>query len=315
MTILVTGGSGFIGSHLCRKLLEKGETVICIDNLFSGQEDHVIQLQHQNPSHFYFIKHNIIFPLKIKQKFLPVKEIYHLACPASPKYYQKDDSFTLDTCYIGTRNILNFALQQNAKILFTSTSEIYGEPLEHPQKEEYRGNVNPVGPRSCYDEGKRVAETLMYSYRKKGVDTKIARIFNTYGPNMRKDDGRVVSTFICQALKNKPMTIYGDGTQTRSFCYISDTVDGLIKLMNSSYQNPVNIGNPANEITMNTLATTIKEMIQSKSPIEFLPLPKNDPTRRCPDITKAKQILDWSPKMNLTKGLIHTIYYFAQSIE
>tara|TARA_B100000427_G_scaffold308028_1_gene295975 strand:+ start:698 stop:1621 length:924 start_codon:yes stop_codon:yes gene_type:complete len=306
MNILITGGAGFIGYHLCKKKLEEGNKVICIDNLNSGQLDninHLIKYQH-----FSFINHNIIKPLIIEQD---IDEIYHLACPASPKYYQLDDKFTLDTCYKGTQNILELALKKNSKVLFTSTSEIYGDPLEHPQTEEYKGNVNTFGSRSCYDEGKRVAETLMYIYKNYGVNIRIVRIFNTYGPNMRLNDGRVITNFISQALENKPITIYGDGNQTRCFCYIDDMIEGICKLMNSDYTKPINLGNPE-EITMNELAIIVKNLTKSHSDIVYTNLPEDDPKRRKPHIYKAKHILNWKPKTNLTQGLIHTIYHYMK---
>ena len=248
MNILITGGAGFIGYHLCKKKLEEGHKVICIDNLHSGQTKNINLLKKYTL--FSFLNKNIIYPLNIDES---IDEIYHLACPASPKYYQLNDKFTLDTCYKGTQNILELALKKNAKILFTSTSEIYGDPLEHPQTEEYKGNVNTIGPRSCYDEGKRVAETLMYVYKNYGVDIRIVRIFNTYGPHMRLNDGRVITNFISQAINNIPITIYGDGKQTRCFCYINDMIKGICKLMDSDYKKPINLGNPE-EITINELA-------------------------------------------------------------
>ena len=307
MSILITGGAGFIGYHLCKKKLEEGKTVICVDNLHSGQSDNINLLMTYTNFSFYNI--NIIFPFNIQED---IAEIYHLACPASPKYYQEDDLYTLDTCYKGTENVLNLALKKNSKVLFTSTSEIYGEPLEHPQNEEYRGNVNTFGPRSCYDEGKRVAESLMYAYKKLGVDIRIVRIFNTYGPNMRINDGRVVTNFISQALSNQPLTIYGDGSQTRSFCYVDNMVDGLIKLMDSDYGEPLNLGNPE-ETTIKELAEMIKELTNSESEIIYKEIPIDDPTRRKPDITKATTILNWYPTTDLTQGLIHTIFYYMNN--
>jgi UDP-glucuronate decarboxylase len=307
MSTLITGGAGFIGYHLCKKKLEEGQTVICVDNLHSGQSDNINLLMTYTNFSFYNI--NIIFPFNIQED---IAEIYHLACPASPKYYQEDDLYTLDTCYKGTENVLNLALKKNSKVLFTSTSEIYGEPLEHPQNEEYRGNVNTFGPRSCYDEGKRVAESLMYAYKKLGVNIRIVRIFNTYGPNMRINDGRVVTNFISQALSNQPLTIYGDGSQTRSFCYVDNLVDGLIKLMDSDYDKPLNLGNPA-ETTIKELAEIIKELTNSESEIIYKEIPIDDPTRRKPDITKATNILNWYPTTDLTQGLIHTIFYYMNN--
>ena len=307
MSILITGGAGFIGYHLCEKKLKEGKTVICVDNLHSGQSNNINLLRKYDNFLFYNI--NIIIPFNIQED---IAEIYHLACPASPKYYQKDDLYTLDTCYKGTENVLNLALKKKSKVLFTSTSEIYGEPLEHPQNEEYRGNVNTFGPRSCYDEGKRVAESLMYAYQKKGVDIRIVRIFNTYGPNMRINDGRVVTNFISQAINNLPITIYGDGSQTRSFCYVDNMVDGLIKLMDSDYNKPLNLGNPE-ETTIAKLAEMIKTLTNSESEIIYKEIPIDDPTRRKPDITKATAILNWYPTTDLTQGLIHTIFYYMNN--
>jgi len=308
MSIIVTGGAGFIGYHLCKKLLDYKEQVICIDDLSSGQTANILALLKYD--NFTFYNHNVIDHIKLS---VDIKEIYHLACPASPKFYQKNDLTTLQTCFTGTKNMLDIALKKKSIILLTSTSEIYGEPQEHPQTEKYRGNVNCFGPRSCYDEGKRIAESLMYAYKKLGVDIRIARIFNTYGPNMRHDDGRVVSNFICQALKNKLLTIYGDGQQTRSFCYVKDTVYGLIKLMHSNYTFPLNIGN-SNEITIKKLAYKIKKLANNNTEVVFKDLPPDDPTRRCPDLTKTQEILNWNPQVNLVSGLIHTIYYFQKHL-
>tara|TARA_Y100001970_G_C14025820_1_gene745955 strand:+ start:59 stop:988 length:930 start_codon:yes stop_codon:yes gene_type:complete len=304
MSILVVGGAGFIGYHLCKTLVQDNESVICIDNLYSGQEKHINELLQY--SNFTFYNKNIIYPFQIEGD---IKEIYHLACPASPKYYQKDEIYTLNTCYLGTYNMLQLAQKKNARILFTSTSEIYGEPQVHPQNEEYKGNVNTFGPRSCYDEGKRISETLLYVFQKKGVSIRIARIFNTYGPYMKYDDGRVISNFINQALSGQPITIYGSGNQTRSFCFINDMIEGLLLLMKSNYTQPINLGNP-NEISMNTLAYKIKELTKSQSELQYLPLPKDDPTRRKPNIKKAQTILQWKPTTSLVQGLIHTIYYY-----
>jgi len=304
MNILITGGAGFIGYHLCKKKLDEGHKVICIDNFHSGQYKNINLLKKYD--NFLFLNKNIIYPLNIEEN---IDEIYHLACPASPKYYQLNDKFTLDTCYKGTQNILELALKKKSKILFTSTSEIYGDPLEHPQIEEYRGNVNTFGPRSCYDEGKRISETLMYVYKNYGVDIRIVRIFNTYGSHMRLNDGRVITNFISQAINNIPMTIYGDGTQTRCFCYIDDMIRGICNLMDSNYTKPINLGNPE-EITMNDLAIIIKKLTKSKSIIINKDLPEDDPKKRKPNINKATYILNWKPKTNLTKGLIHTIYHY-----
>jgi UDP-glucuronate decarboxylase len=306
MYILVTGGSGFIGSHLCEKLLELGHYVICLDNNFTGSINNIQHLK-SNPN-FEFIRHDIVDPIKLE-----VDQIYHLACPASPKDYQYNSIKTIKTNILGTLNMLGLAKRTNAKILLTSTSEVYGDPKISPQNEEYWGNVNPIGERSCYDEGKRLAETLMMEYHRKcNVDTRIVRIFNTYGPRLNKNDGRVVSNFINQALEGKDITIYGDGSQTRSFCYVDDQVDGLIKLMNSEYNLPVNIGNP-NEITIKDLAYKILELTQSKSKLILKDLPQDDPTNRCPDITRATEILNWIPKTDLEIGLLRTIQYFKKS--
>lgn len=304
MKILVTGGCGFIGSHLCKKLLEQNHYVICLDNNFTGSMDNIIDLKQNN--NFEFIRHDII-----KEILLEVDQIYHLACPASPKAYQYNPVKTIKTNILGTLNSLGIAKRVKARILLSSTSEIYGDPKINPQHEEYWGNVNPIGPRSCYDEGKRLAETLMTEYhRNNNVDIRIARIFNTYGPNMDKDDGRVVSNFINQCINNSNITIYGDGTQTRSFCYVSDLVDGLIKLMNSSvYNGPINLGNP-NEITIKTLANIVKEKTNSNSEIIFNDLPQDDPIKRQPNITKANKHLNWKPNVSLDEGLKLTIEYF-----
>lgn len=308
--VVVFGGTGFIGNHLCRKLLSAGYRVICVDNNYSGSTYNIRDMVSNH--NFRFIRHDIIEPIKcIDEK---VSHIFHLACPASPKAYQRDPLFTINTCVIGTIHVLEFALKTGAKVLFTSTSEVYGDPKVSPQPEEYWGHVNPVGVRSCYDEGKRMAETTMMEYKKKYDDLQvcIARIFNTYGPNMDKDDGRVVSNFIMQCLESKDITIYGTGLQTRSFCYVDDTVEGLIRLMNGTTTGPINIGNP-HEITVSELATTIVSMIPgTKSQIVRCELPSDDPTRRCPDITKAQTLLGWSPKVALREGLQKTIAYFTE---
>jgi len=298
--ILVTGGTGFLGSHLCEKLLQQNNHVICLDNNFTGNLDNVAHLR-ENP-HFEFIRHDVT-----KDIYLEIDEIYHLACPASPKDYQFNSIKTIKTNILGTLNMLGLAKRTGAKILLTSTSEVYGDPQISPQHEDYWGNVNPIGIRSCYDEGKRLAETLMMEYHRNcGVDTRIVRIFNTYGPRLNKDDGRVVSNFINQALEGKPITIYGDGSQTRSFCYVDDQINGLIKLMASNYNLPVNIGNPR-EISIKDIAEIILKLTGSKSEIEYKELPQDDPTRRKPDITRAKTILGWEPKIELEEGLKRTI--------
>lgn len=307
-TVLVTGGAGFIGSHLCRILLASGASVICMDNLFTGTKRNILPLM-DNPN-FEFIRHDVVTPVLIE-----ADEIYHLACPASPIHYQSNPIKTLKTSVLGTLNMLGLAKRLKARFLLASTSEVYGDPEIHPQPESYHGNVNPVGPRACYDEGKRAAETLTVGYRDyNGVDVGIARIFNTYGPRMLPNDGRVVSNFICQAFRGHEITIYGDGSQTRSFCFISDLVDGLIKLMNSDQGGPMNLGNP-HEVTIKELAETILEMMpESKSKITYNPLPKDDPTRRKPDITLAKKTLNWKPTIALEEGLDSTISYFMETL-
>jgi len=304
--ILVTGGAGFLGSHLCEKLLEHGHDVICADNLFTGSKENILHLM-DNP-YFEFLRHDITFPL-----FVEVDEIYNLACPASPIHYQYDPVQTTKTSVHGSINMLGLAKRTKAKILLASTSEVYGDPEVHPQTEDYFGNVNPVGPRSCYDEGKRCAETLFFDYyREHKLNIKVARIFNTYGPRMHPNDGRVVSNFIVQALQNENITIYGDGSQTRSFCYVDNLIDGLIRLMESGddFTGPVNIGNP-NEYTIKELAEKIIEMTKSTSKLIYKPLPENDPVRRQPDISLAKKILGWKPTVELEEGITHTINYFS----
>jgi UDP-glucuronate decarboxylase len=307
MKILVTGGAGFIGNHLCRFLLKKGHKVICVDNLCSGYSENIDDLQmYEN---FKFLKLDITAPMFMLYNFKDIDQIYHLACMASPKYYQSFPLQTIKTCVNGTINILDYARKNYAKVLFTSTSEIYGEPLEHPQPESYKGNVNTLGIRSCYDEGKRIAETIMMEYlRLYNVDIKIVRLFNTYGPGMNKMDGRVVSNFIHQALLNSKITIYGDGNQTRSLCYIDDTIDGLVKMMNSNENGPINLGNPY-EHNINYIANLIIKLSNSTSIKENLLIQNDDPTRRCPDITKAVTLLEWEPKVMLEDGLKRTIQY------
>ena len=304
-TILITGGAGFIGSNLCEKLLNDRHKIICVDNLLTGNMKNIERLL-VNPN-FKFINHDIIYPLEIN---VDIDEIYNFACPASPPKYQKDPINTLKINFLGVLNLLELARVKNAKFLQSSTSEVYGEPEITPQHENYRGNVNTVGIRSCYDEGKRVAETLVMDYHNQyNVDTRIVRIFNTYGPKMDKNDGRVVSNFITQALNNQDITLYGNGEQTRSFCYIEDQIDGLIKLMNSDYIYPMNIGNP-HELTVKELATLILKLTKSDSKIVYKDLPLDDPTNRKPDITKAKNILQWLPNYDLESGIIKTIEYF-----
>ncbi len=311
MKILVTGGAGFLGSYLCKFLLEMGNEVICLDNFFTGNRDNIKPLL-ENPK-FKVIPHDVINPFPV-DLIGDVDQIYNLACPASPIHYQFDPIETIKANTQGVINVLEFAKLNGATVLQASTSEIYGDPLEHPQKESYKGNVNTLGPRACYDEGKRVAETLFMDYhRKYKLPIRMARIFNTYGPNMDKDDGRVVSNFITQSLKNKPLTIYGKGSQTRSFCYVDDLIKGLHKLMNSDYINPVNLGNPG-EFTILDLAEKVIKLSNSESKIIYKNLPEDDPVRRKPDISLAKETLDWKPIINLEEGLKRTIDYFEKII-
>jgi UDP-glucuronate decarboxylase len=303
--ILVTGGAGFIGSHLCEKLLDQSNEVICLDNYFTGSKENIIHLLDNH--HFEVIRHDITIPV-----FIEVDEIYNLACPASPVHYQYNGIKTIKTSVMGAINTLGLAKRTKARVLQASTSEIYGDPSVHPQTEDYWGNVNVLGPRACYDEGKRCAETLFMNYHVQNkVRVKIARIFNTYGPRMNSNDGRVVSNFIVQALKGEDITIFGDGTHTRSFQYIDDLVDGLIKLMNTTddFTGPVNLGNPG-EISVNELAKMIIRMTGSKSEITYMPLPEDDPRQRKPDISLAKKVLGWQPKVTLEDGLEKTIRYF-----
>lgn len=306
---LVTGGAGFLGSHLCKRLILHNYKVTCIDNLFSGAKENIEPLVKNE--HFQFINHDITQPY-----FIEVDEIYNLACPASPIHYQHAPVKTIKTCVQGALNMLELAQQVNAKIFQASTSEIYGDPSVHPQNERYWGNVNPIGLRSCYDEGKRCAETLFFDFnRQYKTNIRVARIFNTYGPNMLPNDGRVVSNFITQAIHNKPITIYGDGSQTRSFCYVDDLVDAIILLMrNESILGPVNLGNPT-EFSMLELAIKIIELTKSKSEIVFLPLPQDDPKRRRPDISFAKKHLDWVPAVEINEGLKRTIFHFMKQLD
>jgi UDP-glucuronate decarboxylase len=301
--ILVTGAAGFIGTNLCLRLLNEGNLVTGLDNFHSGQKANIAILsKHKN---FSFIEHDIVKPLSGK-----FDQIYNLACPASPPHYQENPIYTLMISVQGTYNMLNLAKETKARFLQASTSEIYGDPEMHPQPESYKGSVNPIGPRACYDEGKRAAETLCFDFnRMHKVDIRVVRIFNTYGPYMRADDGRVVSNFICQAIKNETITLYGDGQQTRSFCYIDDMVDGLIRMMNGSITGPVNLGNP-DEFTMEELAEKIAETMGKKSDHSFHPLPADDPKQRQPDIALAKKMLGWEPKIKLDRGLVKTIEYF-----
>lgn len=307
--ILVTGGAGFIGSHLCEELIKRGNDVICLDNFFTGSKDSIRHLLGNN--HFELVRHDIT-----KEYFIEVDEIYNLACPASPPHYQYNPIKTAKTSVLGIINMLGLAKRCKARILQASTSEVYGDPNVHPQKETYWGNVNPIGIRSCYDEGKRMAETLMFDYhRQNNVDIRVIRIFNTYGPNMNKNDGRVVSNFIVQALQNKDITIYGDGSQTRSFCYVSDLINGMIKMMENEigFIGPVNLGNPV-ETSILDFAKFIIELTGSKSKIVFLPLPSDDPTQRKPDISFAKEKLNWEPSVDVKDGLLKTIEYFKKVI-
>jgi UDP-glucuronate decarboxylase len=307
--ILVTGGAGFIGSHLCEELLRQGEDVVCLDNYFTGSKDNILHLR-GNP-HFEIIRHDLVNPI-----VLEVDRIFNLACPASPIHYQFNPVKTVKTNVMGTLNMLGLAKRVKARLLQASTSEVYGDPAVHPQKEDYRGNVNCIGPRACYDEGKRVAETLMMDYhRQHGVDIRIVRIFNTYGPRMALDDGRVVSNFIIQALRGEPLTVYGDGGQTRSFCYISDLVRGLLAMMDQEpFTGPVNLGNP-NEFTILSLAEQVKAMTGSAVPIVFKPLPQDDPIQRKPDIGLAREKLKWVPEIELETGLGKTIAYFREKLK
>ncbi len=307
-TVVVSGGAGFIGSHLIESLLSKGYCVLCLDNMFTGSKKNIAPFK-DHPQ-FEFIRHDVVVPI-----LLEADEIYHLACPASPVHYQNNPIKTLKTSVIGTLNMLGLAKRIKARFLLASTSEVYGDPEIHPQTESYHGNVNPVGPRACYDEGKRAAETLTVGYRDyNNTNVGIARIFNTYGPRMLPNDGRVVSNFICQALRGQDITIYGEGSQTRSFCFISDMVTGLTKLMESVQPGPINLGNP-HEVTIKELAETILKLIGTdKSKIVYKDLPKDDPTRRRPDISLAKKALSWDPKIPLQDGLKATIAYFEEEL-
>ena len=307
--ILVTGGAGFLGSHLCEKLVSEGHHVLCVDNYFTGSKMNIVHLL--DCKNFEVVRQDICFPL-----YVEVDEIYNLACPASPKYYQLDPIQTMKTSVLGAYNLLGLAKRTGAKILQASTSEIYGDPEVHPQHEGYWGNVNPIGIRSCYDEGKRAAETLFFDYyRQHNVDIKVIRIFNTYGPRMAVDDGRVVSNFVVQALQNKDITIYGDGTQTRSFCFVSDLIAGMTAYMNldEKYPGPINLGNPE-EFTMLDLAKTVIQLTGSSSQIVHQPLPRDDPKQRQPEIHRSKMILDWAPSVKLEEGLVKTIEYFRTTI-
>ena len=307
--ILITGGAGFLGSHLCERLLNEGNEVFCLDSFFTGTKDNILHLMDNHK--FELIRHDVEFPIHIE-----VDEIYNLACPASPPHYQHNPIHTNKTSVLGAINMLGLAKRNNAKIMQASTSEVYGDPHVHPQTEDYWGNVNPIGIRSCYDEGKRCAETLFFDYhREHNLKIKVARIFNTYGPNMHPNDGRVVSNFIIQALKGEDITIYGDGSQSRSFCYVDELIDGFIRLMASDeFTGPVNLGNPV-EFTIKELAQKIIEMTNSSSKLTINPLPQDDPKQRQPDITLAKKELDWEPKIKLEEGLKETIKYFEGLIK
>jgi UDP-glucuronate decarboxylase len=304
---MVTGGAGFLGSHLCERLLRQGDDVLCVDNYFTGRKDNIAHLL--GGARFEAMRHDITFPL-----YVEVDEIYNLACPASPVHYQYDPVQTTKTSVIGAINMLGLAKRVGAKILQASTSEVYGDPTVHPQTEDYRGNVNPMGPRACYDEGKRCAETLFFDYlRQHRTRIKVARIFNTYGPRMHPNDGRVVSNFIVQALRGEDITLYGDGNQTRAFCYVDDLVDGLIRLMATTEDvtGPINLGNP-HEVAVRELADRVVQLTGSGSRTVFMPLPQDDPTQRCPDITLARRVLGWEPSVRLDDGLSHTIDYFRR---
>jgi len=303
--ILVTGGAGFLGSHLCERLVAQGHDVLCVDNYFTGRKENIAHLMQE--SNFEAMRHDVCFPL-----YVEVDEIYNLACPASPVHYQFDPVQTTKTSVSGAINMLGLAKRVRAKVFQASTSEVYGDPVVHPQTEEYRGNVNPIGPRACYDEGKRCAETLFFDYhRQHNLRIKVARIFNTYGPRMHPNDGRVVSNFIVQALKDEPITVYGDGKQTRAFCYVDDLVEGFLRLMATPDEiaGPINLGNPV-ETPVIVLAEKIIELVGSRSKIESRPLPVDDPVQRCPDISRARNLLGWEPRVPLATGLERTIAYF-----
>ena len=306
--VLVTGGAGFIGSHLCERLLARGDEVLCIDNFFTSRRTNILHL-FSNPM-FEFLRHDITWPL-----YVEVDQIYNLACPASPVHYQFDPVQTTKTNVHGAINMLGLAKRLKVKILQASTSEVYGDPMEHPQKETYWGNVNPIGPRACYDEGKRCAETLFFDYhRQHNLEIRVVRIFNTFGPRMHPNDGRVVSNFVLQALRNEPITIYGSGNQTRSFCYVDDLVTGLVSMMDQNdIVGPINMGNPA-EYSIKDLARMIKELSGSSSEIVFMPLPQDDPVRRRPDITLAKEKLGWDPKVPIHEGIVRAIGYFRETL-
>lgn len=303
MKILVTGGAGFLGSHLCKRLDDEGHAVIAFDNFFTAKRENIEELSWSR--RFELVRGDVVDPFHFE-----VDQIYHLACPASPVHYQRNPARTIETAVVGTRNALRLARDVGARILIASTSEVYGDPLEHPQNESYWGNCNSFGPRACYDEGKRCGEALAHAWSSQyGVETRIARIFNTYGPRMAVDDGRVVSNFVCQALRGEAVTIYGDGTQTRSFCYVDDTIEGLVRLMSSDVNTPVNLGNP-DEFTMFELAEVVFGAIEKPAEIVRRPLPKDDPRQRRPDIARALELLGWSPRVKLLEGIRRTVEYF-----
>jgi UDP-glucuronate decarboxylase len=308
-TVLVTGGAGFLGSHLCDRLIERGDDVICVDNFFTGSKENVRHLI--GHPRFELIRHDIVHPL-----YVEADRIFNLACPASPEAYQFNPIKTIKTSTVGMVNIMGLAKRCGARVLHASTSEVYGDPLVHPQTEDYWGHVNPIGPRSCYDEGKRIAESLMVNYHQEhGTEIRIIRIFNTYGPRMAPDDGRVVSNFIMQALKGEDLTVYGDGLQTRSFCYCDDLIAGMMKLMDQDdHTGPINIGNPV-ENTMLELAEAVIKVTGSRSKVVHMPLPKDDPKKRCPDITKARTLLGWEPKVRLAEGLKSTMEWYKSKLE
>jgi len=307
-TVLVTGGGGFLGSHLCDRLIERGDDVICLDNFFTGRKQNIAHLS--GHPRFELVRHDIVHPM-----YIEAEQIYNMACPASPEAYQFNPIKTIKTSTVGMVNVLGLAKRCRARVLHASTSEVYGDPDVHPQTEDYWGHVNPLGPRSCYDEGKRVAESLCMNYHlAHGLEVRIVRIFNTYGPRMAPDDGRVISNFIMQALRNEPLTIYGDGTQTRSFCYVDDLIDGLVRMMNQDDEvGPINLGNPREE-SMLDLARHVLEATGSGSEIIHVELPADDPRRRCPDITRAKTVFSWSPQVDLEQGLEQTVAYYRKML-
>ncbi|MGB0865138.1 MAG: UDP-glucuronic acid decarboxylase family protein [Granulosicoccaceae bacterium] len=313
-TILVTGGAGFLGSHLCDELLGRGDRVLCLDNLHTGSEKNIVQ--NIDNERFRFIKHDIVDPIELPDDFSQIDQIYNLACPASPVHYQEDPIHTTKTCVLGAINVLELGKRTGAVVFQASTSEVYGDPTQHPQRESYWGNVNTIGPRSCYDEGKRTAESLFFDYnRSHNVRIKVVRIFNTYGPRMARNDGRVVSNFVVQALQNEDITLYGDGNQTRSFCYVDDLISGFVTMMNTpdAVIGPINLGNPG-EFTMNELASKVISLTRGNSNLFYTELPKDDPKMRKPDITKAMNLLNWQPRIKLDTGLARTIEHFREEL-